>query len=214
MLFRSQKEALAKRPEIWQAEASLAASKRGILLARRSELPTLGLNWSFSYTPDTAGLTPQVLQWQATAQVSLPLWDGGATKARKEQARADVAGAEISKRETQDRVVLEVRQAYLNLAQARDRVLVSHQILAQAREAFRLARVRYNAGVSAQAGLSPLLEVSDAQAALTQSESNEVNALYDYNNSRARLERAIGRYAYASNGQGFTAPPTPKPSRK
>lgn len=209
-----QKEALATRPEVWQAEASLAAAKRGILLARRSELPTLGLNWSFSYTPDSAGLTPQVLQWQATAQISLPLWDGGATKARKEQARADVAGAEISKRETQDRIVLEVRQAYLNLAQARDRVMVSRQVLAQAREAFRLARVRYNAGVSAQAGLSPLLEVSDAQAALTQAESNEVNALYDYNSSRARLERAVGRYAYAPSGQGFSAPPTPKPSRK
>ncbi len=209
-----QKEALATRPEVWQAEASLSAAKKGILLARRSELPTLGLNWSFSYAPDTAGLTPQLVQWQATAQIVLPLWDGGASKARKEQAHADIAGAEISKRETQDRIVLEVRQAYLNLAQARDRVVVSHQILAQAREAFRLARVRYIAGVSAQAGLSPLLEVSDAQAALTQSESNEVNALYDYNNSRARLERAIGRYAYAPRGQGFSAPPIPKPSGK
>jgi outer membrane protein TolC len=209
-----QKEALETRPEIWQAEANLSASKRGILLARRSELPSLGLNWQLSYTPDAAGLAPQVVQWQAVAQITLPLWDGATAKARKEQARADIAAAEVTKRDTADRIILDVRQAYLNLAQARDRVIVSNQVLTQAREAFRLARVRYNAGVSAQAGISPLLEVSDAQAALTQAESNQVNALYDYNNSRARLDRAIGRYSYTERGQGFPTPPTAKVIRK
>jgi outer membrane protein TolC len=109
-----------------------------------------------------------------------------------------------------DAVLLEVRQGYLNLLQARDRVAVANRALAQATEAYRLARVRFEAGVSQAQGVSPLLELSDAQNALTQAEDNQVNALYDYNNFRSRLDKAIGRYAFVANGPGFTAPPSAK----
>ena len=56
-----------------------------------------------------------------------------------------------------------MQQAYIALVQARNRVAVANVGLAQAREAFRLARVRYNAGVSQQTGISPQLELSSAQ---------------------------------------------------
>lgn len=84
---------------------------------------------------------------------------------------------------------------------------VANQALSQAREAFQLARVRYNAGV-ARVGISPLLEVSNAQAALTLAENNQVNALYDYNQSRAQLDRAVGRFAYIPDGPGYSRIPT------
>ncbi len=205
-----QKEALTTRPEVWQAEANLLASKKGILLARRSELPSFALSWGLSYTPDSAGFAPQQVSWQALAQVTLPLFDGGNAKARREQAKADVASAEVSKRSTVDSVTLDVRQAYLNLLLARNSVIVTRQVVVQAKESYRLARVRYNEGVSAQAGISPLLEISDAQSALTLAESNRINAIYDYNNARARLDRAIGRYSYTLKGGGYANPPLSK----
>ncbi len=203
-------EALETRPEVWQAEANLRATRKGILLARRSELPSFALSWNMSYTPDAAGFAPQLVSWQAVAQVTLPLFDGGAGRARREQAKADVAGAEVSKRAAMDMVTLEMRQAYLALVLARDSALVTKQTVTLALEGYRLARVRYNEGVSAQAGISPLLELSDAQAALTLAESNQVNALYDYNNARARLDRAIGRYSYTAKGGGYASPPALK----
>ena len=202
------KEALATRAEILQSDATLSASRKGIVLARRGIVPSLNVTYGFSYTPDVSGFTPQTDNGQAALQLSVPLFDGGVTRERVRQARADVATAEINRRTSIDGVTLDVRQAYLNLLQNRDRVAVTNQALAQAREAFRLARVRYNAGVTSAAGASPILEVSDAQNALTLAESNQVNALYDYNNTRARLDRAIGRYAYTTTGYGYTAPPS------
>lgn len=204
------KEALQTRPELLQADANISAARKGILIANRSQLPTLGLTWGLNYAPDTAGFAPNDTTWQAVATISLPLFDGGVARARVRQARADVSTAETNRRQAADLIVLDVRQNYLNLVQARNSVAVANQALEQAREAFRLARVRYNAGVSAQAGISPLLEVSDAQNALTQAESNQVNALYNYNNARSRLDRAIGRYSFVNNGPGYSAPPTPK----
>lgn len=196
------KEALETRPEILEADANIAAAGRGIVLARRSELPSLGLSAGYFNQRNSTGTT-RIDDPRAFVGISIPLFDGGLAQARVREARADIAAAQTGRRQAVDQITLDVQQAYLNLVQARDQVAVANQGLAQARQGFELARVRYKAGVSARAGISPLLEVSDAQAALTLAESNQVHALYDYNNARAQLDRAIGRFAFVLNGPGF-----------
>ncbi len=203
-------EALQLRPEILEGDANIAAARKGIQLARRSALPTLGISAGYSYTPDAGGFSPKTTGGQAVVSLNFPLFEGGLARAREKEARADVATAETNRRQSVDLVVLEVRQTYLNLTQSRDRVAVANRALAQAREAYRLAKVRFDAGVSQAQGVSPLLELSDAQNALTLAENNQVNALYDYNNNRSRLDKAIGRYAFVANGPGYSAPPPPK----
>ena len=197
-------EAVANRPEILEADAQIAAARKGIQLARRSLLPSLNLSVSGQYSPNAAGFSPQTTTGAFVAALSFPLYDGGVSGARVTQARADVATAETNRRQAVDLVNLDVRTAYLNLLQSRDRVAVANQALSEAVESYRLARVRYTNGVST------LVEVSDAQNALTQAENNQVNALYDYNNNRASLDKAAGRYAYLGNAAGFPAPPPPK----
>lgn len=197
-------EALKTRPEVLAAEAQVAAAHKGILLAQKSYLPSVNVSAQFTYSPDAAGFTPKTTAGALVLSVSIPLYDGGQAAAQKEQAQAVLASAQTQRRNAIDQVELDVRTAYLNLLQARDRVAVANQALAQAQESYRLATVRYNNGVS------PLLEVSDAQAALTQAEQNQVNALYDYNNARAALDRAVGRYAYTPQSPGYSALPSPK----
>jgi outer membrane protein TolC len=200
------KEALATRPELLESDAEIAAAQKGIQYARRSLLPTLGLSFGYYYVRNSTGNT-RINEPEASLAFTLPLYDGGVERARVQQARANVATAITNKRQSTDVVTLEVQQAYLNLVQARDQVAVANEALGQARTAFQLSRVRYNAGVASRAGISPLLEVSDAQAALTLAEQNQVNALYDYNGSRAALDRSIGRFAYVLNGPGYAHVP-------
>jgi outer membrane protein TolC len=140
--------------------------------------------------------------------VNVPLFDGGLARERVREARGVVATAEINRRRSMDQVVIDVQQAYIALVQARDRVAVANIGLAQAREANRLAGVRYNAGVSQQTGVSPQLELGNAQATLAQAESSQVNALYDYNTARAQLDRAVGRYSFTASGPGYPSPPS------
>jgi len=188
-------EALDKRPEIREAAANIEAAKKGITLARRSTLPQMNLSWSYLYAPNAGGSNPLVHTWDAQAAVSIPIFDGGLARARRTEAQGVLAAAQVDKRQAVDQVTLEAEQAYLSVNEARLRVDVANQSLTQANAAFALAKVRYVAGVSAHAGISPLLELSDAQSALTLAESNQVNALYDYNSSMSRLNRALGRYA-------------------
>jgi outer membrane protein TolC len=201
-------EALKTRPEILEADASIAAAKQGVLIARRSELPSLQLGVGyFDFRNQTGTL---INEPQAFVGFSVPIFDGQLAKARGEEARASVSEAVTTRRQQVDNVSLDVQHAYLAVIQARDQVAVANQGVVQAKAAFDLARVRYNAGVASHSGLSPLLEVSDAQAALTLAEQNQVNALYDYNDARALLDRSVGRFAFTPTGPGFHAIPDEK----
>jgi outer membrane protein TolC len=189
----SLKEALASRPEIGEATAAIEAAKRGVTLARKTELPTLNLSWSYLYAPNAGGSNPLVHTWVAQAIWSLPIFDGGVARARKQEAEGGLSQAQTAKESAIEQVTLETQQAYLAVLESKQRINVADQSLRQAEEAFNLAKVRYKAGVSARSGISPLLELSDAQAALTFARTNSVNALYDYDSSLARLDRAMGR---------------------
>jgi outer membrane protein TolC len=206
------KEALATRPEVMQAESNMAAAERGIVIARTSELPTASIQAGYWDERNFTGTT-RVQEPRVFLTFNIPIYDGGLARARNAQARAAVSSAETSQRQAADLVTLDVQQAYLNLVQARDQVVVANQALAQAQAGQLLARVRYEAGVSAHAGISPLIELSGAQVALTAAETNQVNALYDYNAARAQLDRAVGRYAFVLNGPGY-ASPLPSTARK
>jgi outer membrane protein len=200
-------EAYGKRPEIFQADANIRAAEKGVKLANRSSTPTLGVGANLQYTPDAGGFAPKTSSWAAVATVTLPIFDQGLSRARRQQAHADVETAKTNKQISQDTVALEVRQAYLAMQEAQDRLNVTSAALDQAREQYRLAQVRFQAGVTAVPGGSPLLEISDAQAALTQAQTNNVNAQYDLQNAKARLDRAIGRYAFdGAQGPGLPAP--------
>jgi outer membrane protein TolC len=141
--------------------------------------------------------------------VAVPLVDSGATRGRVRAARAQAASAETTRRSEIDTITLEVRQVWISLIQYQEQVATARQELAQADEAYRLARLRYEAGVTSQSGVSPLIELSNAEKSLAQAESDYVNALYDYNGGRSALDKAVGRYAYAAGAPGYRAAPDP-----
>jgi outer membrane protein len=199
-------EAVRSRPEVLEGNAAVSAAQHGVSFARRSQKPTLSVSANYNVQPNFAGFTP-ANQGSIGLNFSIPIYDGGVARARVHQAQAAVAQAEVDRRSSIDQVTLDVQQAYVNEVQARERVRVATTTVKQAQEAFRLARLRAQAGVSAGPQQSPQIELSNAQVSLTQAETNRVNALYDFNVARSALERAVGRYSYGPGG-GFTKVPT------
>ena len=178
--------AYERRPEVKQARVGTELARRGVTLARATGGPTLGLGFNYNYNLDTSAFNSRSGQWNAVAAVSLPVFEGGLTRARVTQARADVGAAQVAEEQAREGVALEVQQAILSIREASERLSAAGTNVRQAQEALRLAKVRYREGVATP------LEVTDAQAVLTQAESNEVNARYDYLLATARYERAVG----------------------
>jgi outer membrane protein TolC len=203
---RLTQEALRSRAEILREDAYVAAAQKGITIARKGLLPSMSVGYSYTLNPNASAFGGQKQSGQAVLTVNVPLFDAGAVRGRVRTARSQVAAAETNRRTEVDAVTLEVREAILNLQQAQGETAATRQALAQADEAYRLARLRYSAGVTKQSGVSPLIELSDAQKTLSAAQSDYVNALYDYNNDRSALDKAVGRYSYTATGPGYAAP--------
>ena len=182
-------EAFTRRPEVYRAEWARRVAESRVRIEQRGNLPSIGLGASYNFNPDQAGLAVVQQTYSIIANVAVPIWDAGLARARTRQARADVAAAAAQLRGARNNVVEEVKRALVDLDEARERRRAAVANTAQAREALRISQVRYTAG------LAPTVEVTDAEVALTQARTNEVNAAYDHVAALANLNRSLGRYA-------------------
>ncbi len=179
-------QAFSRRPEYLQADANILIAQKNVRLARRNLDPYVNANVTGTLN-GTRGVPGDERAAAAVGlSLNVPIWDGGATRAAVDAARSDERSAQIQKDQFVRGIKAEVQQSIVAVRDANERASVVGQTVTQAREALRLANVRYRAGVGTQ------LEITDAQAALTQAETNAVNAQYDYLTAFARLSRATG----------------------
>jgi outer membrane protein len=172
-------------PELAAAEARCKAADQSMKAARRASMPTViatavGAGVAIKDAPGLTGSAYGV-------SIYLPIFDGGLRRANSEAAKARVAEEKASCSDMKLKVKRDVAAAWLDLQTAGENVGVSETAISQADEAYRALQLRYDARRATQA------ELLDALGALTRARLNRVQALYDYNIARARLDRAVGR---------------------
>lgn len=200
-------EAYAIRPEVLNAATAVRISERNVDLARRGRRPDVSLSGQYLFTPDAAGFSANERSWNIGAQLTVPIFEGGLTRARVDQAQADLSAARDTLESVRQAVALEVRTGLLDLQEAARRRQTAAANVVQAREALRIAQVRFRSGVSTT------VEVTDAQVAFTQARSNQVSADFDYLTAEAQLRRAVGRLVPSeTRTQLQTSPGPPPPS--
>ncbi|BAY79573.1 outer membrane efflux protein (plasmid) [Nostoc linckia NIES-25] len=118
-------------------------------------------------------------------RATLNLFDGGAARARASQQRVNIAIAETQFAEQRNQIRFQVEQAFSNQQSNLENVQTANTALEQAREALRLARLRFQAGVGTQT------DVINSENDLTRAEGNRVTAILDYNRALAQLQRSV-----------------------
>ena len=187
MLHRSAlvKSAMAVK----EAEAALRKAKFGYL-------PTVGVEAGRGYADFDGYFGTSNKSWHVGAKASWSLWDGGATQNKVKVASDTLEKAKEANLATVDGVLLAVQKAYLNLRSAEQTIQSTQTAVAQGQESFRIATLRYRAGVGTN------LDVLDAETKLTTARNNYVQALYNYNISIAALEQLTGVPLNTPVGQG------------
>lgn len=114
------------------------------------------------------------------------LFDGGAARARyrQQKQRAEENTFVFAQRRAEIRQ--EVEESFYNLERNNRNITTTSREVISARESLRLARLRFQAGVTTQR------EVVDTQRDLTQAEVRYTRAIADYNRSLAELRRRTG----------------------
>lgn len=174
-----------QRPDLKAALRSVELAKQRVKLAEADRMPTLSLATTFRRQTRTGFAAAE--SKAAMVIVQAPLFDSGRVDAQVEQAKAELNGAKETLSAVEKQVALEVRQAILNWHSAQERFKAAIAVLEQAEEAYRIARLRYEAGVGTN------VEVLDAQAALTRARTNYVRALHDLHRAIADFDYAIGK---------------------
>jgi outer membrane protein TolC len=175
-------EALRQRPESRQARLQADAADSRVRRAFRDFFPDITGGGFYGATrTDLSEI------WELNLGLTWPLFDGGNRIARYREARSNLEAAQSRVKATELDISREVEQAQSNVIEAEERIQAAQVAVASAQENFRLAQGRFDAGVGT------ILELTDAQLALTQAQNTEAQALADYRIALARLDRAVGR---------------------
>jgi outer membrane protein TolC len=187
-LEESVSEAMLKRPEIGQLRYQKQMAGQGLKLARASNLPSIALSATYNFWADQLNFRKDT--WQSFYAVNLvftiPLFNGFATSARVAQSKAMIKELDFTQKGLIDTIEFEVRQAILRLEEAKESLLSQEKNVEQAQESLRIAELNFSEG------LATTLDISSAQAALSQAKTNYSQALYDYVISLAELDKAMG----------------------
>ena len=187
-LAERERLALENRPDYLEAGLEAERATNGEHTARAEFLPKLNLFSSWEEDNQTF-LTRGGNNWTAGVSLNFNIFDGGANHARLAAARYRQDQAQAQLAQMAAAVKLQVREAYLNLTTAQQRIEVSRQAQAEAEESLRIIQNRYEAGL---ATITDLLQVETARSSAGK---NHLNALFDYRLGYAALELATGELA-------------------
>ena len=175
-------EALRQRPEYRQARLNAEANDARLRRAHRDFFPDITGGGFYGATRADMNEI-----WELNLSLNWTIFDGGNRIARYREARANLTAAQERVKAAELDISREVEQSVNNVIEADERIQAAQVAVASAQENFRLAQGRFDAGVGT------ILELTDAQLALTQAQNTEAQALADYRIALARLDRAVGR---------------------
>ncbi|MEG4958782.1 MULTISPECIES: TolC family protein [unclassified Microcoleus] len=184
-------QAFRNRPELEQQLVQRDISKQQRRSIQAGRLPQLSVGGSYNVLgQDPDNPNPYAARgwadgYSIRASLTWSIFDGGAANARVKQREADITIAESRFDQLRNQVRREVEQAYFGLESSFENIETSEAGVLQSREALRLARLRFQAGVGTQT------DVIQAETDLTRAERNRLSAIVTYNLGLSSLQRAV-----------------------
>jgi len=178
-------KARAERADLEQANLSIDLAAENAKQAEAARLPQVFAQGGFE--ADRARFVDQGGgNWIAGVAMRWDLWKGGETRARIDQASAARTQAQAEQRRALSAAELDMRQAWTAWETATERLDVATAAIAQAEEALRIIRNRY------EAGLDDVTSLLRAENALTTARFQLLATLYSQRVARARVDHAAG----------------------
>ncbi|OGR31055.1 MAG: hypothetical protein A2139_00265 [Desulfobacca sp. RBG_16_60_12] len=176
-----------RRPELLKNRQQQSYNEAAIKVARAGYFPVLTSNMAYGWQSLDQPFANTPSTWYVGAAMTFPLFEGLSTAYSVNQTKAQLRATLENYEVLRQNVTKEVEQAYLDVKSGWELIRASKKALEAARENLRLAWGRY------QAGVSTIIEVTDAQVQFSQADLKFVQALYDYRVFEAKLDKAIGK---------------------
>jgi outer membrane protein TolC len=180
---------ISRRPEFTQLEAQLRAARQEVRVARADRLPAL--SYSINGGFDTDSLKGPRLKENsgvsAAINLTIPIFDWGATRSRERQARLRVQVAENERTQALRGFTQQFYAAQAQAARAAARISLAREGVIKAQDNLAASIARYRAGEA------QIIEVTDAQTTLVGQRTALYQAIFDYHTALGRLRQATGQ---------------------
>jgi outer membrane protein TolC len=184
-------DAVNARPEIKAMEQRIKMSEAGVKMAQSNWYPQIALVGDYIYSRPNQRIFPTKDEfkgtWDVGVNLSLNVWDWFTTVHQTDQAEASLAQAIDSKQVIKDGITLEVTQSYLTMNTAKQKISITELAVTQATENNKILSEKFKQGMALSS------EVIDAEVALLTAKTNLTNSIVDYELSKAKLEKSLGK---------------------
>jgi len=178
--------AFGHRRDLLADQYTLDQKELGVKIAKAGYQPDVSFSAGPSHSNTFNPSSDSSNGVDAGFSVSWNVFDSGVTKAKVKAAEVELETARLQLQKDQENVDLEIRQAYYNMREAEKRLNSTSDAVGQAEEDYFIAREKYRAGEGI------MLDVIDAQLALSTAKLNYISAEYDYARYKAEVENGMG----------------------
>jgi len=183
-------EAQQNRNEVGMVNDMLRAGEEYTAAASSGFYPQVFAVANYNYSNPNQRYFPTTAEFKGSwdvsiaAQMELNFFKSQNTR---EQAEIEIRKAEESKLMLLDGIALEVKQNYLNLLKAKDKLKASERQVEQSTENLRITNEQFKKGLTGNS------EVLDAETMDIMAKTNKIQSVVDLMLAQAKLERALGR---------------------
>jgi outer membrane protein len=179
--------AIQQRPDLQALNYSQQAAVKFSHAQRDQMLPSISAAGTAGSVPIRPAAYYNTNWWGGIGvNMNIPIFNGFLYSAQAKEAAIRAQAVSEQNRDLRDRIVRDVRTAWLAANTAFQRVAVTDELLSQANLALTLAQTRY------QLGLSSIVELSQAQFQQTDAAIGNADAQYQYRLALATLNYQIG----------------------
>ena len=182
-------ELRAQGPEIVAVRADERRTDALVTAARERYIPEITVGATTGAYD--AEIFPNALKrTQLAVTVNVPIWDGGQRELAVARARADREVARATRADRERGAAEVIAQAYHGYLTSRGGIELANVGVAAATEAYRVQRARYREGATT------ILDLLEAQVALSEAEAALVQARYATRLALAQIEALLGRRVF------------------
>ena len=164
---------------------------QNIRLQKFANIPSLALAFNFSYMSMADDISFKEFPWTPYSTVGLslniPIFAGGKRYQAIRQAKNQYQQVQLQVENTERQLKIAIRQNLNTMEANMKSYYAAQDAVAAAQKAYDIAEAAY------KVGRSTLIELNDAQLALTQSQLAQSQAVYNFIIAKAQLEQTLGQ---------------------
>ena len=163
---------------------------QNIKLQQYANIPSLAMAFNFSMNTMANDVKFSEFRWTPYSYVGLslniPIFAGGKRYQAIRQAKNQYQQVQLQVQNTERQLKIAIRQSLNTMETNMKSYYAAQEAVASANKAYEIAEASY------KVGRSTLIELNDAQLALTQSQLAQSQAVYNFLNAKSQLEQTLG----------------------